>query len=44
MAVSELAGRVTPDLWLEEIDARLRCTRCGKRGQAQLIRIELADE
>jgi ribosomal protein L44E len=44
MAVSALVGRVSPDLWLEQIDARLRCTRCGKRGQAQLIRIDLADD
>ena len=33
-----------PEPPIEDIDARLRCTRCGARGQAQLIRIDLSDE
>ena len=39
-----LIERVSSKLKIEDIDARLRCTRCGARGQAQLIRIDLADE
>ena len=39
-----LIERVSSKLLIGDIDARLRCTRCGARGQAQLIAIDLADE
>jgi DNA-directed RNA polymerase subunit RPC12/RpoP len=44
IAMREFASRVGPSLWLEEIDPRLRCTHCGVRGKAQLMRIDFADE
>jgi rubredoxin len=44
MEARALTERVSPKLKIEDIDARLRCTRCGARGQAQLIAVDLADE
>ena len=44
MEARALTERVSSKLRIEDIDARLRCTRCGARGQAQLIRIDLSDE
>ena len=44
IAVRAFTGRVRPGLWLEELDPRLRCTQCGVRGKAHLIKIDFADE
>jgi hypothetical protein len=44
MEARALTERVSSKLKVEDIDARLRCTRCRARGQVQLIRIDLADE
>jgi transcription elongation factor Elf1 len=43
MEARALIARVSATLLIEEIDARLRCTRCGARGQAQLIAVEAAE-
>ena len=43
MEARALTERVPSKLLIEDIDARLRCTRCGARGQAQLVHIDLAE-
>jgi DNA-directed RNA polymerase subunit RPC12/RpoP len=43
MEAHALIERVSSKLKIENIDARLRCTRCGARGRAQLVHIDLAD-
>ena len=43
MEARTLKLRVASDLLIEDLDARLRCTSCGARGQAQLIAIEAAE-
>ena len=44
MEARALTERVSPALLIEDLDARLRCTRCGARGEARLIAIDAADE
>jgi transcription elongation factor Elf1 len=44
MKARALTERASSKLKIEDIDARLRCTRCGARGHAQLIAIDLAEE
>jgi|1186.fasta_scaffold773433_2 transcription elongation factor Elf1 len=44
MEARALTERVSGTLLIEDIDARLRCTRCGARGQAQLIAIDAAEQ
>jgi hypothetical protein len=36
-----LVPRVLSDPLIEALNARLRCTRCGARGQTQLVRIRI---
>jgi transcription elongation factor Elf1 len=43
MEARRLADRVRSDLLIEEVDARLRCTSCGARGQARLVAIDAAE-
>ena len=43
MEARTLKLRVTSDLLIEDLDARLRCTSCGARGQAQLVAIDAAE-
>ena len=43
MKARALIERVSSKLKIEDIDARLRCTRCGPRGQAQLVTIDAAE-
>src|SRR4051794_29502195 len=43
MEARRLANRVRSDLLIEEVDARLRCTSCGARGQARLVAIDAAE-
>jgi transcription elongation factor Elf1 len=42
MEARALIERVSSHVLIENLDARLRCTRCGARGQAQLTAIEAA--
>ena len=42
VAARTLVPRVPSDLPIEDIDARLRCTCCGARGDAQLVTIDAA--
>ena len=42
MEARRLTERVSADMLIEDIDARLRCTSCGARGEAQLIAIDAA--
>jgi len=42
LGARRLTERVSSDVLVEDIDARLRCTRCGARGEAQLIAIDAA--